>query len=578
MAQPPGELPPTSPTRPKVGMADAMRAVLTLSSPSSEFGLAYTRVQTSIDAINALLDKEAAAEGYPFGGLPPLLRQFQSRSACEGFGDMVDFANTGVQMLVSWRNCKAHKTRLVGMDLSDVQAVYKKIEAEVHGTTEGGEIVTNDVVKDTPMSGTAGSDGPGLQGLRHDKSDEMSIRRPSTPAPGSAQDDLHQRQTNMQQGHMPQLLTYQNQFPHNSTFGPGSLPGNMVPGPGGHYIVAQDQFPFQATLAPQYGAPGQPTPTNGPIMSRGPRAAVQRPVFAHRWDGLYNVDPYATFENEVQRRTPMNAAQFLPPQAWSHRLNLQATRAPQINPHIFQREHHPNEQLNGQLNWPISERLNGQLNRQRAGHNHFRPPPPAKTAEQRIREEEEDRVRKNEELVRKEQECIRKREERAYQRQLAEWNAQQADLERKRRAEEDRTAKVKSELKAEMYKGNQVLAYRYRDYMALYPCRGQERLSSYYLNLLANQQIQEDDQSDGAMAVRYAKEKWFMYWTAEQKEMVMQIVREKRLAGVKAQGPKREIVADSHLMTEGDIQAIRDAISSYSVAESGVDEESVVMG
>ncbi|KAF1965399.1 hypothetical protein BU23DRAFT_627702 [Bimuria novae-zelandiae CBS 107.79] len=143
-----------------------------------------------------------------------------------------------------------------------------------------------------------------------------------------------------------------------------------------------------------------------------------------------------------------------------------------------------------------------------------------------------------------------------YEHQVDVYNQHQADNKEKARLKHERHTKMKAELDAEMkIPDNDVLAYRYRDYLEIYPCQEGERKSMYHLKLLANQVIPEDERSEEAMAIWYAREKWWNFWTVRDKQMIIEELREKRMAGVR--GMVGEMATGGHLITAADIDAIR---------------------
>lgn len=143
-----------------------------------------------------------------------------------------------------------------------------------------------------------------------------------------------------------------------------------------------------------------------------------------------------------------------------------------------------------------------------------------------------------------------------YERKLAAYEAWKFEKDRQDRLKAERKAKLKEELDAEMrIHGNDVLAYRYRDYMEIYPCAPGMRTSTYHLRLLANQAIEDNDRSEEAMAVRYAKEKWWNFWAVGDRKMVVELLREKKKTSEHALSANMK--AGGYLITNADIEAIR---------------------
>jgi hypothetical protein len=159
--------------------------------------------------------------------------------------------------------------------------------------------------------------------------------------------------------------------------------------------------------------------------------------------------------------------------------------------------------------------------------------------------------------------CTKTKKEREYEQKLAVWQKRQAEQEKQKLISKDRRRRLRDELAAEMKQGNDVLLYRYRDYMEINPCSKDERMSPYHLDLLANQVVEQSDKSEEAMAVRYAKQSFYNQWKVKDRKMVIAMLREKRMKN--KQGVFKEMKAGRHLITAADIHAIRQTAPSYTM-------------
>lgn len=670
----------TSVAKPKLSMADAMRAALQLSSPSPESSRELD-MRASYDAINALLDLEAAAEGHPIENLPKLLRMFEGENNVGGFAAMVEFSVSRWQRLVRWRNCMAHKRRLAAIDLSDSQGAFETMEAEVRGKAMEWQ---GNFPPETLMSGSTVTTGSGAQqsgetagatvphpgfDLNRPQTPQSAIatlspystplQRPATPAdqwtprktphvestptnsvsntpaapssspfrPGSAQEYLQQSRTHLMEGHMPHLSagvyrpTYNhvingsrhtngngdgNPTAHNSSTAKGQAPypvhksayGNLygsAPAPLPHHgTTRQQQVPYvqfeafhssgrnslapsqsaqttqsqvqqlQTCNPPHYRRPSaSDTPAMAPVPSNyhgvpqthsptipSPHPSKDQPnwgIGVNRIDPRLDypsgsqaqsqqrnkrsvVNPYAEFAAEVHRQ--QSPRLYMPAQLSSPLSHQQQASVP-LGPHtgvFFWRQSQGTSTDSSPSNKPayLADSL--------AATARPTTPSPAKTKEQL-----------------------------EYEQQLAAWETQKAEKEKHERLEKDRKTKLKDELDAEMRLGNNVLAYRYRDYLKVNPLRGTERPSTYYLSLLANQTIDENDKGQEAMAVRYAKEKWENYWAVQDKATVIKLLQDK----VKTQtyGILENLRSGGHSITASDIETFRQTVASYPMPE-----------
>ncbi|KAJ4354188.1 uncharacterized protein N0V89_005921 [Didymosphaeria variabile] len=616
-------------------MADAMRAALQLSSPPPE-STCERDMRASYNAINALLDREVAAEGHPIDDFPQLLRLFTGRHNVGGFAAMVEFAGSPRQRLVNWRNCAAHKERLAAIDLSDSEGALKRMETEAHGQA------VNDSPPQARNSGSAetGSQLPGQMAgatllhpsfannkpstllspystpvqkpvkpaetppIHAEHAPADNIVKPPTPSPspfrsGSAQEHLQQSRTHLMEGHMPRLNagtyhTHHNRATNGSPYVNGNITAHSCRPAGGqdsrsayinghenayssttapishHGATPQQQTPYgnledprdygRDQLVPSHSgqtvhSPGRQYQYNGfnpphyrstfgtgppsmapissghqsvPQNSRSAYVAGSQAHFQQR-DGRSVMDPYAEFKAEVNRQQPPRLQM---PMNLSSPLSRQQHATPPSN----RAGAHVQQHGQSRLSYP-------RFSNTEAGFGDFhtaipRPITPV---------------------------CPKTKEELEYEQKLAAWREQQAENNKRERIKKERKKKLKDELDAEMRLGNDVLNYRYRDYVEVYPLSRTERMSPYHLNLLANQVIQENDRSEEAMAVRYAKKNFENLWTVKDKPLVIKEMQDK--AKVRTHGLFEEMKIGGHLMTAQDIEAIRQSVPSYAKPE-----------
>ncbi|KAL5384902.1 hypothetical protein DPSP01_005008 [Paraphaeosphaeria sporulosa] len=159
----------------------------------------------------------------------------------------------------------------------------------------------------------------------------------------------------------------------------------------------------------------------------------------------------------------------------------------------------------------------------------------------------------------------RTKEEMEHEQQLAASKKHKAEKEEQECKEAERKKKLNAELTAELRTGDEVLTHRYREYLEVNPLPKGERPNGYYLSFLANQIVDKSDQTEGAMAVRYAKEKYWNQWKISDKLTVIELLRGKpRKQG---HGMFAEMKTGGYLITAADIQAIRQTAPLYAAPE-----------
>lgn len=329
-------------------------------------------------------------------------------------------------------------------------------------------------------------------------------------------------------GHIPQAAPHSNGRTWNDQHATKPAPFNPP-----HY---QGTSMFKAPVARMISLPDgdghssfpqTTTKQGGHTISKCDFHSIPNVADVTRESGPRAFDPYAEFASEIQRRNAQN-----PPQL---------------------------KFIRGQVRSPYQPRLAASVQTTST-------PSILPVSVDSVQRQERNRSDVHQELNKGRPGLQREEAERRYQRELSEWKTQQAASEKRQKEQAKRKARLTREIQAEIRDGNDVLAYRYREYIEVYPAGRHERLSGYYLKLLANALIEEDDLSEAAAAVKYAKEQWFNYWTIRDKDMVIALVKERRRIAVAGeQGVRRELASGGHLMTESDVRGIRDAIGTYSI-------------
>lgn len=117
----------------------------------------------------------------------------------------------------------------------------------------------------------------------------------------------------------------------------------------------------------------------------------------------------------------------------------------------------------------------------------------------------------------------------------------------------------RAQLKKEIALGNDILAYRLREYNEAFPLATGDTSDKFYRDLLANKPLAVGDNSEAARAVNYAKSKWWHYWGQDELRLVIEKMRAEGKERPKER-LMREMRAGGHLMTEADLQAIQKTV------------------
>jgi len=141
------------------------------------------------------------------------------------------------------------------------------------------------------------------------------------------------------------------------------------------------------------------------------------------------------------------------------------------------------------------------------------------------------------------------------------WRDNERKKDEAKAREAEREARLRAEILAEMAAGADVLAYRFREYNEVVQKLGEsESGSEYHQKLLANTIIKHDDQGEDARVVRFAKSRWWNYWTKAEKEVAKEAMRR---AAEEPLGLWGEMRRGGHLMTRADMSTIRRVAKSY---------------
>ncbi|KAL5433152.1 hypothetical protein PMIN07_007849 [Paraphaeosphaeria minitans] len=715
----------TSLAKPKFNMADAMRAALRSLSATPKSTQEH-EMRASYDAINARIDDRLVAQGYMRTKLPPLLRIFQGNNNVGSFAAMVEFACDPRQRLVNWRNCSEHKDRLATLDLSDPEAVFRKMEAEARGILPAGgnknsamaesavitdsgsqqprqaastNILHPDFAQDrsttaspptllspysTPVQqptkiANVPSSSPTQSWARTsspyaEKAAVKNVVNPPSPSSsscrsGSAQEHLQERRAQMMQGHMPHLSTNMLQPPTNgANYSSPYLNRNMashavtgygqVPPPesadvrsiphsapiavmSNHEAIQQQrQTPYarsesfngakdnhfttsktrqptqqhnhspfgnsltsrparQTEMTPQSQRQNRYTPIynnsrSGPAYQPGKQAqpqqqngykpvgngSISKPVDRpstqpqpQQRNSKPVMKPFAEFRAAVDRQQPpelhMSESGDRDEQVRQH---MPGTTKPQQPASISIKVPHqvqPGQQgilvPSGYRSTTLNKRHHSELSESATVQSTIKQPPHKKktTTPNYAGSNRPDTYAAAATSI--PQARTKTKEELEYQQQIAAWEKYKAEKEEQDLKEAERKKRLKAELTAEMRKGDEVLTYRYREYLEVHPLPKDERPNGYYLSFLANQVVEERDQTEGAMAVRYAKEKFWNQWKIKDKLTVIELLREK--AKKQDHGMVADMKTGGYLITADDIQAIRRTAPLYAAPE-----------
>jgi hypothetical protein len=141
-----------------------------------------------------------------------------------------------------------------------------------------------------------------------------------------------------------------------------------------------------------------------------------------------------------------------------------------------------------------------------------------------------------------------------------EWNSAQLKKAEEQRLEALRKQQLRTEILAEIASGADILAYRYNEYLDVFPLEQHQTKSKYHRNLLANSIIEDDDASETARAVRFAKNKWWNYWTKNDETCVLEAMKQSMEVPLSLE---EEMRSGGHLITQEDIGAIRKIVRGY---------------
>jgi hypothetical protein len=141
------------------------------------------------------------------------------------------------------------------------------------------------------------------------------------------------------------------------------------------------------------------------------------------------------------------------------------------------------------------------------------------------------------------------------------WRATKRKEEEEQAREAERKERLRAEILAEIATGADVLAYRFREYNEVVHKQAEGEVgSAYHQNLLANKIIAHDDQSEDARVVRFAKSRWWNYWTKDDKDIAKEAMKKA------VQGPlglEGEMRGGGHLITQADMSVMRREAKSY---------------
>lgn len=541
------------------------------------------KLRSQIFATNTQLDGEAASE-QSSTDLPTLLRRSDNVRATGLSADMVNFAKTDWQSLINWRDCAAHTARLSVMDLNEPRKAFLDImatlgQARDHGmnivgrkqspqSTDSNLLQPHSQARSSPQN-VADShlrfstpSSPADRQSSNSQSSSTPYTPEALPKPGAAQHLAKSREV-LLDGHMPRLFGERAEeaiaqhklalswvqaarTQHNGNLpssvgnrqyrspylevlsgpqGPGRASEGLNQNGRNEVVPSQTgQLPPQPLQKPHQDA-ANISPHSSSLASYRPNTNLKMSGFSGspppmRQPHNGNVDPYGEFAAELDRRRNENRPDnFAGEEEGQLKRKLPGNggdNAGNSNPAV--------------ANNPDPARIRNNNGLTKPFYPKARPLPVVQKTPEQIEHE----------LA------------------VAQWNQWQKEHAMKLQKERERKERIKKELEVEMkIPGNDILAYRYHDYMEMHPRKSGERLSAYHTGLLANQKLEDRDRSESAMAIRYAKEKWWNYWTVKDKQMVIDILRKKKQSG--GDKTKEEMKAGGHLVTGADIDQFRKA-------------------
>jgi hypothetical protein len=528
-------------------------------------------------AINKVLDREAAAQPDEHGKIAGLLRAVDVKVQGlldKKLIDMCHFAKDKFQRDVDWRACLAHTDRLERLNLRMPQVEFDRLALELnplYGATEGSPVVeastqpqavstahSQNGVTPQPQSEATGSPQnavlapsqnrvnaqpqyedqrvPTIESTRAAKvpAKTEGPRRPFTVPPQDTS-QLFERNTETKTLLPPAL--YRTRSPAQ----PAALLSNR-----GHMPSLKNNEIDPALIDPALAQAPHRSSTSIQSLTKPQQANVSSPTLSNSTPNISRTNtPYRVHNDpHLQTTTPVTSPAPLPrlldpifdPKAAFRSAQQQHNRTANIQP-----APQPPVQQPFQISYAQNEYYRQQQQTQvhPARKEHI-PQPQQPLSVQAIRSY-----------------ATSTQPDSNINPAWVTWNA---DREREARLEAERKARIRSEIISEIAAGADVLAYRLRDYNDvmpnLSPC---ERNCQYHSQLLANKVVAQNDVSEEARVVRFAREKWWNYWMWKDFDMAKEAMG--RAEAVKEEERmecwRREMRGHGHLVTLDDLNAIR---------------------
>ncbi|KAF2635549.1 hypothetical protein P280DRAFT_536216 [Massarina eburnea CBS 473.64] len=214
-------------------------------------------LQRDINIINAELfhDISKSLPGCP---ALRLVREIDIRSAPGAMQKIIQFAQSDVQRLVNWRNCREHYVRLSKLNLDDASGAFQMMREQLGGGTGKGPEERTMSMSPSPQVIDLTGDGGHMPALAS-----------RNPYPQGANRDMGARVETPSQGvrHQPQQGTQLNpQLLHNQQYG-GQHPQLQQPA----QAASGSRKRSHDTLTPPPPRPSIPTIFSAPTITPQPR-------------------------------------------------------------------------------------------------------------------------------------------------------------------------------------------------------------------------------------------------------------------------------------------------------------------
>ncbi|KAF2683920.1 hypothetical protein K458DRAFT_451634 [Lentithecium fluviatile CBS 122367] len=532
-------------------------------------------LKRDLDAINNVLDRETEAEADPTRRTQqPLLRSCSAESIKDrGLVEMIHFAKDPYQRLLRWRVCNAHMTRLGGLDLRNPRKEFDNLVIEMN------PICVNHVADGTtPLP----ADNAERNAIRASVIQRM-LQATESPSRGATQSgSINERRQTPLPAHRlfeptPKVLNSTTlplavcspRQTYTRYVNPADYPSVRTSNTQKNYVWSQSSNSStkssptpQATMSPKQGHMPNLTSNAGqkrkgadidPDLFSTKRRATSGPVvssFVHGYRSpycpsgaqqAYGRPPSPS--QEAGQRTASSQSQHKQPERTQPERQRQltpATSSPTIHSSggpildlqtLFVKE---KSGKTGETSaHPILD-PNALYVKERDVQTGERPAMP-QSLQQRQPPTQQPAPQQPRPLPTvQSSQAGPVSQDRANPEWVVWYNNQQKKAEEERQGAA-RLQRLRVEIQAEIAAGADVLAYRYYEYMKLFPINRQgDNFSKYHRDLLANQVIRERSSVELRRAVQFAKSRWWNYWTSKELDIVMEAMKkaEERPSGL----------------------------------------------